>query len=181
MLCSHIYTCMYAYKPLVSISGIASIINSLQTIISWVLPWVPLRYQLVSIKTKWFYNALMAANSWELVFYVLIPSLMGGIDNLIAPALINEKSLLFPRIGGISFWLLVYPCFLQLLSLFANHWSFLRLNRDSIRNIEFSINFSISAMLLACISALMVAVNYTYTVLNGWFVHINPTQMPLLV
>ena len=160
-------------------------------ILSWMMRWELATPEMDVFSSGQAFNVFITAHGLIMVFFFVMPVLIGGFGNWFVPLMIGAPDMAFPRMNNISFWLWSMALILLVLSLFVpgaggengfgGGWTAYPPLSSTLGHPGPSMDLAIFSLHLAGASSILGAINFITTIFNMRTPGMTLHKMPLFV
>src|SRR5919202_2994499 len=136
--------------------------------------WVPEPFMFGGVIPPESYNAMFTMHATIMIFFVVMPILVGAFGNFLIPLMIGARDMAFPVLNMLSFWVALPAALLMLSGFFvpgghaAGGWtSYAPLTANPVYpGVNWGQNIWIISLVILGFSSMMGAINYITTIIN---------------
>ena len=153
------------------------------------LAWVPEPTMYEGIIPPSTYNMLFTMHATIMIFFVVMPVMVGGFGNFLIPIMIGAKDMAFPLLNMLSFWVGAVAGVIMVASFFviggaaSGGWtSYTPLTGDAVyTGVNWGIHLWVLSLFVLAFSSLMGSINYITTIINMRAPGMTYFRMPLSI
>nr|YP_010401075.1 cytochrome c oxidase subunit I [Barbatia decussata]UQT66008.1 cytochrome c oxidase subunit 1 [Barbatia decussata] len=132
------------------------------------------------------YNVIVTSHALMMIFFFVMPVMMGGFGNWLIPLMLGCTDMAFPRLNNLSFWVLPGPLFMLLVSALIEGgagpgWTLYPPLSTSTFHSTPGMDLVIFSLHIAGFGSIMTSLNFMTTIVSGRFYGMIPERMPVFI
>ncbi len=151
--------------------------------------WVPQPHMIEGVMSPAFYNSVFTMHATIMIFFAVMPVLIGGFGNFLIPLMIGARDMAFPVLNMLSFWVGLLAASIMIAGFFvpgghaAAGWtSYPPLSGvAAYTGVDWGQNLWCISLIVLGISSLMGSINYITTVINMRAPGMTWFRLPLVI
>ncbi len=151
--------------------------------------WIPEPYMTDGYMNPAFYNTLFTMHATIMIFFVIMPILVGCFGNFLIPLMIGTRDMAFPVLNMLSFWVGAVSGVVMLAGFFVpgghaagGRTSYAPLTAvTQYTGVDWGQNLWCMSLIILGISSLMGSINYITTIINMRAPGLTWFRLPLVI
>jgi len=153
------------------------------------LGWVPEPQVVGGVMSPSFYNSVFTMHATIMIFFAVMPILIGSFGNFLIPLMIGARDMAFPVLNMLSFWVAVVASIIMIAGFLvpgghaAAGWtSYAPLSAvAAFTGVDWGQNLWCISLIVLGISSLMGSINYITTIINMRAPGMTWFRLPLVI